>query len=93
VRCGLGEGGLRRELAWCTEGGMVGGITVSGTLPVRRRLRIAKAIRVIPSERERYSSSAVDSRTSGERSVMITVGERISGMASSVIHAADTLIG
>jgi len=49
-------------------------------------------MRVIPSDRERYSSSAVDSRTSGDKRVMITVGERINGMASSVIQAADTLV-
>lgn len=40
------------------EGGW-GERTTRGTLPVRRRLRIEKAINVSPRERARYSSSAV----------------------------------
>lgn len=66
-------------------------LTVKGTLPVRSRRRMEKATRVSPRERERYSSRVVDSRTSGERRAMMTVGETMSGMASRTIQPEDTV--
>jgi hypothetical protein len=45
---------------------------------------------VKPKDRERYSSRAVDSRTSGANRVMIRVGLAMRGMASRIIQAAVT---
>lgn len=48
-----------RELVDAVGCGVEGtGRTVKGTEPVRRRRRTAKATRVRPRDRERYSSSA-----------------------------------
>ena len=70
---------------------------VKGTEPVRRTTIIPNVNKVIPSDREKYSSRAVfhqsgpsdpcmrhlrvGSRTSGERRVIMMVGDTIKGAA------------
>lgn len=65
-------------------------LTVSGTEPVSINSSTEKATSVSPSERERYSSRMVLSRTSGESIVMMMVGDTINGTASRIIHADET---
>lgn len=61
---------------------------VSGTDPVRRTIRTPRVSSVIPRDLEKYSSSKVASRTSGESIAMMMVGDSINGTACKASHPA-----
>lgn len=62
---------------------------VSGTDPVRSTIIIPRVNNVSPKEREKYCSRGEASLTSGDRRVMMIVGETIKGAAWRASHAAE----
>jgi len=65
---------------------------VNGTDPVRRTIMIPRVNIAIPKDREKYPSRGVGSRTSGERRVIIIVGEMIKGKLCRASHPADPYV-
>lgn len=63
-------------------------VDVRGTDPVKRTVMTPSASNAMPSDLEKYTSKDVGSRTSGERRVMMILGDTTKGKACSASQPA-----